>query len=513
MQAMVSSRPVKAARPTCLLGCILLSGAHFVAAAPVVEPERLPIYDSGMAAVELASRTFTASYSVSVAGPLVALQPFVVHLGGELHIGPLGQSHELTVGEATYVFGPDSSVVTHGEEITALTQRPLPAIDGLQIPLDLLTTIYGENQSRDFRWDAASKTLVVSRLPEREVPVEVDLVHLQGVTTIVFEFPFQPRYRIVRTADGVDIELTGDRFRLDSSHTLASDRLVQDVLLSPGRIRLVLAPGAEAEDYVLRKPYRLVFDVYRATPKRSPGRAVPAPRRRSSGLRTVVVDPGHGGSDTGAIGPSGSAEKDLTLTLARTLRRQLLRRMPVKVVLTRDEDVELPPDTRAALANQQKADLFISLHLNSIMGANARGAETYFSSLEASDERAAQAAAAENRWGDGDPRYDLQLILWDLAQSHHLAASQRLAALIQEELNLALGLRNRGVKQAPFRVLLGAAMPAVLVELGFLSNPREETKLQDPEYREQLVEALVRAVLRFRAQTDRPSTPADEALP
>ncbi len=228
-----------------------------------------------------------------------------------------------------------------------------------------------------------------------------------------------------------------------------------------------------------------------------------------SGERIVQV-----GDDTLLnIGPNGSAEKDLTLILARTLRRHLRRRMQVKVALTRDEDVELHPDTRAALANQQKADLFISLHLNSVMGVNAHGAETYFSSLEASDEAAALAAAAENPQGNGDPRYDLQLILWDLAQSHHLAASQRLASLIQEELNLALGLRNRGVKQAPFRVLLGAAMPAVLVELGFLSNPSEEEKFQDPEYREQLVEALVRAVMRFRAQTERRTAAVDEALP
>ncbi|MDX1643730.1 MAG: N-acetylmuramoyl-L-alanine amidase, partial [Thermoanaerobaculia bacterium] len=93
----------------------------------------------------------------------------------------------------------------------------------------------------------------------------------------------------------------------------------------------------------------------------------------------------------------------------------------------------------------------------------------------------------------------LDLILWDLAQSHHLAESQRFARLIQEELNGALGLTDRGVKQAPFRVLRGAAMPAVLVELGFLSNPEEERKLQDPAYRTQLVDALVRATQRYRA--------------
>ncbi len=502
---------MKVARPTTLLCVILLLGSRSVATANPKEPERPPILEAGLAMAELGDQRSPISYSISVAGPLVALQPIVVRLGGELKIGPLGQSHELTVGGSTYVLGPDSPVMTSGEEIIVLSQAPIPAVDGLQVPVDLLATVYSESRGLDFQWDATRKALIVSRLLPREAAVEVDLVHLQGVTTVVLQFPFQPRYRISRTDGEVEIEAIGDYFRLDTSRTLPTDRLVRDVLFSPERIRLELAPGAEAEDYVLRKPYRLVFDVYRATS--SVSSVAPPSSRRGVGIRAIVVDPGHGGGDTGAIGPSGSAEKDLTLILARTLQRQLRRRIPVKVVLTRDEDVELPPDTRAALANQQKADLFISLHLNSVLEADAHGAETYFSSLEASDEQAARAAAVENRSGDGDPRYDLQLILWDLAQSHHLAESQRLASLIQEELNLALGLTNRGVKQAPFRVLLGAAMPAVLVELGFLSNPNEETKLQDPEYREQLVDSVVRAVMRYRAQIEGLSTPVDEALP
>ncbi len=504
---------MQAARPICLLVLILLPGSRFVAAATAPEPELVPLLEQGFATLELGDSEFPISYSISVSGLLVALQPIVVRLGGELEIGPLGQSHKLMLDESTYVFGPNNPVMTSDEEVTTLTQFPIPAVDGLQVPLDLLAAVYGESREYDFRWDATSKRLVVSRLLPREVPVEVDLVHLQGVTTVVFHFPLRPRYRIARTPGRIEIELISDRLRLDPSHALPADSLVKDVLFSPERIRLDLAEGAEAEDYILRKPFRLVFDVYRATTARGAETVTPAPPRPSDGIRTIVVDPGHGGNDTGAIGPSGSAEKDLTLILARTLRRHLRRRMPVKVALTRDEDVELHPDTRAALANQQKADLFISLHLNSVMGVNAHGAETYFSSLEASDEAAALAAAAENPQGNGDPRYDLQLILWDLAQSHHLAASQRLASLIQEELNLALGLRNRGVKQAPFRVLLGAAMPAVLVELGFLSNPSEEKKFQDPEYREQLVEALVRAVMRFRAQTERRTAAVDEALP
>ncbi len=156
--------------------------------------------------------------------------------------------------------------------------------------------------------------------------------------------------------------------------------------------------------------------------------------------------------------------------------------------------------------------------MNSVQAPGAHGAETYFLSLQASDEGAARAAAIENESdpmpsSDGDPLYDLQLILWDLAQSHYLAESQRLASLVQEELNQALDLRNRGVKQAPFRVLLGAAMPAILVECGFLSNPEEEAKLLDPEYRAELVNALVRAILRYRAQIEGTFPPLEEEVP
>ena len=203
------------------------------------------------------------------------------------------------------------------------------------------------------------------------------------------------------------------------------------------------------------------------------------------------------------------ADLEVALLLARSLRRALESRLPVKVVLTRNNDSELPLDSRTSIANQHKADLFVSLHLNSSPGSSAKGAETYFSSLEASDERAARAAESENR---SDPLYDLQLILWDLAQSHHLAESQRLARIVQEELNLALELTNRGVKQAPFKVLMGAAMPAVLIELGFLSNPQEEARLNDPVYRARLVDTLVRAISRYRALVQGVPREPDEAM-
>ena len=176
----------------------------------------------------------------------------------------------------------------------------------------------------------------------------------------------------------------------------------------------------------------------------------------------------------------------------------------MQVVLTRNEDADVPLDTRTALANQTKGDLFISIHLNAAPGSSAHGAETYFLAPQATDERARAVAEAENRGAPADPAIatgdeGLQLLLWDLAQSQHLAASQSLGRLIQEELNLTLGLPDRGVRQAPFAVLVGATMPAVLVELGFITNPQEESRLLDPAYRAELLDAVVRAVVRFKS--------------
>lgn len=455
------------------------------------------LVESGLVELEVGRRRAPIDYSRTVVGPLFALQPLVARLGGELEIGPLGQGHTLRLGQVDFRFGPDSSALTEDEEIHALSQPPRVGEGGLHVPLDLLETTYGARHGLEFFWQPESRRLAVIRRPPREVAVSVDVVRAQGVSTVVFQFSEKPRYRLERRPGSVELQLTGDRLRYDRRPTLPAGGLVRRLELGPRNVRLTLAPDAVAEDYTLERPFRLVFDVYSGG-ARAPAAALPEPPRRSSGgIRTIVIDPGHGGSNIGAQGPAGTLEKQLTLQLARTLRSELQRRLPVRVVLTRGEDAELPLDTRVAVANQQKADLFISLHLNSSPGHSVQGAETYFLSPVASDDRAARAAEDAN--AGGDPLTDLQLILWDLAQSHHMAESQRLAGLIQEELNEALELRNRGVKQAPFRVLMGAAMPAVLVELGFLSNPREEERLLDPLYRSRLAEALVDAVSRYKA--------------
>ncbi len=491
------------------------------AAEAEVEPPLFSYVGTALAAVgdvSIGEAPVEIPLSVTPAGPLFALAPLVERLGGSLRLAPGGEGYVLAVADKEFLLGPGSKSMVCEQEIIPLSQRPWMGDGGLQVPLDLLERTYGEEMGNGFVWDGVQRLLSVDRRRAQQLQVIVDTVHLRGTTTLVLEFPARPRYRVIEDFAGVEVRMLGDRIDTRVQPPPIHDPLVRAVRISAERIRLELDPQAQATHYVLNRPYRLVFDIHRGAPQDdTPQLVLPSDR---PGVHTIVIDPGHGGSESGAVSAEGTQEKDLTLALARSLKRRLEGRLPVRVILTRNQDSELSLEERTAVTNQNKADLFISLHLNSSMGNSAYGAETYFLSIEASDEGAAAAAEAENRSSgadlvtraDGDPLYDLQLMLWDLAQSNYLAESQNFAKLVQEELNTALGLRDRGVKQAPFKVLNGAAMPAVLVEFGFLSNPAEEEKLNDASHRDDLVEAMVRAVGRYRArfQPQEPEPTGDE---
>jgi N-acetylmuramoyl-L-alanine amidase len=475
---------------------------------------------AGGPSVALDGRDLPVKVTITPSGPLFALAPLARSLGGELLPGETGESFALKIGDKDVVLGIGSAVVTVGDSIVSLTQPPTRGEGGVAVPLDFLAKTYGDVLGYSFDWRPETQRLAITRRQARDIAVSFDVVHLQGMTTVVLQFPEVPRYHLLQQAGSVEVQMLSDRLAAAAPQRKVDDPLVKAVDIAPEKVRVDLAPGAEVESYVLQNPFRLVFDVHAAaaTAPTAPAFASPEP---AGGIRTIVVDPGHGGPETGAIGPGGVQEKELTLLLAQQLAGRLQQRLPVRVVLTRSEDTQLALDARPAIANQNKADLFVSIHLNSSLGAGAHGAETYFLAERATDPRAASSARQENAGpppagagaapaSDGGET-DLQLMLWDLAQSRHLTESQRLANLVQTELNEALQLKNRGVKQAPFRVLVGATMPAILVELGFLSNPDEEKKLQDPEYRAQLVEALVKAIARYKETTEARDNPAAPA--
>jgi N-acetylmuramoyl-L-alanine amidase len=223
----------------------------------------------------------------------------------------------------------------------------------------------------------------------------------------------------------------------------------------------------------------------------------------------VVLDPGHGGDQDGALSPGGLKEKDLALQIAERVGAAL-RRRGVRIVLTRASDLTVPLANRAAIANAIQADLFVSIHLNSMPTTEARkrtsGIETYFMSADGSDARANAVAARENAdrlSGEepADPSDPVAAILDDLADADSLSGSSRLAYQIHERLVAALAAEDHGVKQAPFYVLAGARMPAVLLELGFISNPGDSAKLILRAYQERIAEAVAEGVEAYRRET------------
>ncbi len=217
-------------------------------------------------------------------------------------------------------------------------------------------------------------------------------------------------------------------------------------------------------------------------------------------VKTIVIDPGHGGIETGAKGNYGTLEKDVTLAVAKKLKERIEGELKYRVVMTRDSDVVVALDRRAAVANNNKANVFISIHANGSRRTNARGSETYFLSLNATDEEARRLAYFENNSGELENRLgeqdfdDLKLILWDMAQSAYIKQSSQLAEFVQNQLNQFLNTQNRGIKQAPFKVLTGVACPAILVEIAFITNPEEEKKLQSEDFQTQVAEAIYRGL-------------------
>src|SRR5258708_1699424 len=219
------------------------------------------------------------------------------------------------------------------------------------------------------------------------------------------------------------------------------------------------------------------------------------------GLRAIVIDAGHGGDDTGAKGSQGTLEKNVTLSVAHRLKASLEARLGVRVLLTRDGDQIVAPDQRAALANNNKADLVISLHANASLRPSASGAEAFYLSLAGYGEKAGRAsqprAAALPVLGGG--RREIERTPWELAQARYIDQSAAFARAIEGALRERVPMSPRALQQAPFRVLVGANMPAVLVELGFLTNPQQEHQLASDEHQNLLVQALADGIVRYRA--------------
>jgi N-acetylmuramoyl-L-alanine amidase len=225
--------------------------------------------------------------------------------------------------------------------------------------------------------------------------------------------------------------------------------------------------------------------------------------------QTIVIDPGHGGDDVGVRGAKGIQEKQVTLDVARRLRTMVEMRLGLRVILTRDDDRTMSLDDRAAVANNRKANLLISLHVNGSRVPQQAGAEVFHLQLDRASAEVVRAASADGdslpSLGGGARRLDL--IPWDLAQARHLDESSLLATVLQEELQRQVPMSGHPIRRAPMRLLAAANMPAALVEIAYLTNPAQEARLNTDDFKTSVAQAVFSAIVRFRAWSEDTNTP------
>lgn len=216
-------------------------------------------------------------------------------------------------------------------------------------------------------------------------------------------------------------------------------------------------------------------------------------------VKRVVIDPGHGGFDPGAVGLNGLKEKDVTLDIAQKLNQRLNASGKVKAFLTRTDDYYIPLSARTVTANQYQADLFVSIHINANQNRSAKGSETYFCSEKASSAEAKKVAELENSVLKFDephkktPGYiDIEEILFKFEQKLYWSESGNFANFFQERIKKNLPFKSRGIHSANFYVLRRAKMPSILLETGFISNPKEEELLKKAEFRNRIVDSIIR---------------------
>lgn len=453
---------------------------------------------SGQGTLRTSSGDRPFTYVVQSGQTYVSASEVVTALGGTLT--PDSTGYKVALGNAVAAFGADSRFGVVRDDLIEMPVPPI-AIEGQPfVPWQFFQGLLSRIMALDVTWDAATHVLLVRPLPQNVVTVQPSVVNVQGISKIVLTLSAPAEYTIIREQVAYTVRFKSP-IQAPFAEQAIEDPSVSKLTFTGNDLRIQLtAPDIVADAYKLENPSRIVLDLRKAAAP-IPGQLPVLPGIKPQelpGIRTIVLDPGHGGKEVGAVGAGGLLEKDLTLAICHKLAASLAGKTGARVVLTRDDDSLVSLDQRTALANQYNADLFLSVHLNAAVGKIAKGSETYFLSLEASDELARKAAETENAAASTDPSSDLKLILWDLAQQAYLGESSRFAQAIQEEMNAATGVANRGVKQAPFKVLVGATMPAALVEVGFISNPEEEAKLQTGAFQDLMVEAMTRAVQRYK---------------
>jgi N-acetylmuramoyl-L-alanine amidase len=445
-------------------------------------------------------------------------------------------------GPRTIIITPDQPVVSVAGRLVSLSAAPVRQANRWLLPLDFLQRALGPVLETRIELRRSSRLLIVGDLRVPRVNARVEtlpsgtsvtfdvspatpgrVVTLEGGRLLVqfeadaleWQTPAIPPQEFLEAVQPGDAPATvrlvpGPRFAVHRATTsqpdASSSRLTVELLPSgadapsaPGAPGTPGAPGAPTAPGAPGTPPAPGVPGAPTAPGTDP--VLPPP----AGVRTIVIDPGHGGDEHGARGAGGALEKDVTLQVARRLRTMIESRLGLRVFLTRDDDRTMSLDDRSAYANSQQADVFVSIHANAAIRPTIKGAEVYFLSIDRPDADAAQSEASTDvvlpALGGGTRTIDL--VPWEAAQSRSLAQSSTLANLIEQALRARVEMSARPVQQAPFRVLVGATMPAVLVEIGYLSNAEQEQALTSGNYQDQTAQGLFEALVQFRSHVER----------
>ena len=353
-------------------------------------------------------------------------------------------------------------------------------------------------------------------------------------TAVIVKLEKPALFKVTKTKDGrlalviADCTVSPSAAKLDEAVGVVKK---VSSATADGRAYIYITFGAGAKNYEgksLKSPPQIFLKVYKGaapakgpekpTPKPTPEKVKPAVAAKGefptsakevaadttpTVIDTICIDPGHGAHFSGAEGPTGILEKDVNLEISLRLARLLRDKLGVRVVMTRIDDSHVYMRDRTGLANAVNADLFIDVHNNAVLNSKVKGTETYFLSQSRNDwERAATIAEnqdylAENPNFSADPS-SLNFLLSMLAQNEYLQESSELAHLVQERMLAKLGTRDRGVKQAPFFVLVGCEMPSILVEIAFISNAEEEKLLTDAAWQQKAAEAIFEGIKLYK---------------
>jgi N-acetylmuramoyl-L-alanine amidase len=419
----------------------------------------------------------------------------------------------ITAGTQTIVLSPGQSLASVNGRLLSLSAPPVREGRAWFVPVDFVPRALAPALGTRVELRRPSRLILVGDIRAPRIVGRME--PLGSGARLTFEVAPATPHTVAQDGSRLLIRFEADLLDAALPASTAPDLVTAVRLEGPASVAVELGPGfttfRTADAAGDRGAGRITLDVMgRTTESPAP---VPAPVQPASPetppltdlvppgtLRVIVVDAGHGGTEEGAKGPGGLLEKNVTLSVARRLKAALEARLGVRVILTRDSDNTIGLDERAALANNNKADLFVSLHANASLRGETTGAEVFYLSLEEYGDAAERVALGQSEmlpvFGGGSR--DIELILWEMAQARYIQESAALAQAMEASLRERVPMSPRAIQQAPFRVLVGANMPAVLVEMGFITNAAQEKQLQSDEFQNLIVQGLLESITRFR---------------